>query len=90
MNCRAWRGSFIFGEPILDQIEMKMRAGISQVRTPGSDGRIATGGESWGDGGRKRESNPPGAAEQPEPVLKTGRPTGSDFLPCCRRKSRVT
>ena len=34
------------------------------------------------NGGRKQESNLPGSAGAPNPVLKTGHPTGSDFLPC--------
>ena len=32
-------------------------------------------------GGRERESNPPKAVSRPQPVLKTGRPTGDDALP---------
>lgn len=32
-------------------------------------------------GGRERESNPPRAAEQPQPALKAGRPTGAASLP---------
>ncbi len=33
------------------------------------------------DGGRGRESNPPGTAKRPHPVLKTGRPTGGRSSP---------
>ena len=32
-------------------------------------------------GGREQESNLPGAAEQPQPALKAGRPTGTASLP---------
>ena len=32
-------------------------------------------------GGREQESNLPGAAEQPQPALKAGRPTGAASLP---------
>lgn len=33
------------------------------------------------NGGRERESNPPETVSRPQPVLKTGRPTGDDALP---------
>ena len=32
-------------------------------------------------GGRERESNPPETVSRPQPVLKTGRPTGDAALP---------
>ena len=73
---------FVRGLPIRYQTASenpRLCGAVAEIARDGMHGRDPRLG--IGSGGREQESNLPGAAEQPQPALKAGRPTGAASLP---------
>ncbi len=61
-----------------------MARGLASIKPHCCDkATTALAPKSYRSGGREQESNLPGTAWQPQPGLKSGRPTGTESPPLC-------